>query len=235
MPLRRRNRSGRLVLTAVAAVSLSLAVTGCSSAKDDNGDSKSDASEASIGASPDGRAATGSGEETATATADGGATAPASATGVDGGVTPTSTATTGSPEKARAGRLCTTNDLNFTVGVETQAGGYYLITAKAKPGITCYLEGKPAAVAFGSALDSHATPAEQAVSATVKLSGATRAYAGVNPKTTNDNHGTQYEYLIVSAAHEDPDPISLKLPDTALVAKPVATNWHADRADAVPF
>lgn len=77
-------------------------------------------------------------------------------------------------------------------------------------------------------------PAEHAVSENVVLSGSTRAY-GINPKTTNNDYGKEFDRLHLSIAGDEANSISLDLPETALVDRPVATNWHADPADAVPF
>ncbi|MEU7646192.1 DUF4232 domain-containing protein [Streptomyces huasconensis] len=141
----------------------------------------------------------------------------------------------GGESRAPVEQLCGTNDLTFKLTEKTQAGGYLLVTAKARPGITCYLEGTIPSASFGSSPDSEVTPAEQAVTETVKLSGATAAYAGINPKTTNDDYGTEYERLFLSVAGDEAQAISLKLPSATLVDKPVASNWHADPADVVPF
>ncbi|WP_425825698.1 DUF4232 domain-containing protein [Streptomyces fractus] len=233
MSVRLAHRSGRIVLTALAAVSLSVAATACSSGAAEKDSGKQSTSSGSKADSHDGAKAdtksdanAGSGAKVEDATqAEAGADGKAGA-GATG---------TGASKKERVGQSCGTNDLDFTVGVESQAGGYYLLTAKAKPGITCYLEGKTAAVAFGSSPDSHAGPAEQAVSDTIKLSGSTKAYAGVNPKSVNENGGVEFGQIIVSVGDTGIAPVSLKLPDTAVVAKPIATNWHADPADAVPF
>ncbi|MFI7243142.1 DUF4232 domain-containing protein [Streptomyces qinglanensis] len=133
------------------------------------------------------------------------------------------------------GQACGTDDLNFTVSTETQAGGYYLVTAKAKPGITCYLEGTIPSASFGSAADTKASPAEQAVTDPVELSGSTAAYAGISPKTTNNDDGKELGRLILAVAGDESHPVSFQLPETVRVDRPVTTNWHADPADAVPF
>jgi len=64
------------------------------------------------------------------------------------------------------GQACGTNDLTFTVSEETQAGGYLLVTAKALPGITCYLEGVYPSASFGSSADTEVSPAEHSVTET---------------------------------------------------------------------
>ncbi|MEU7468403.1 DUF4232 domain-containing protein [Streptomyces sp. NPDC044984] len=130
---------------------------------------------------------------------------------------------------------CATSDLSFKVTSKTQAGGYYLITAKAKPGIVCHLEGVSPSASFGSSPDTEVSPAEQSVSDDVVLGGSTAAYAGINPKTTNDNNGVQFDRLHLSVAGDEENSVTLRLPDTATVDRPIATNWHADPADAVPF
>ncbi|MGI5429173.1 DUF4232 domain-containing protein [Streptomyces sp. CA-179760] len=150
-------------------------------------------------------------------------------------LTATATATATAESRGSAARACVTKDLTFKLTSQTQAGGYYLLTAKAKPGVTCYLKGVFPSASFGSAADTEVGPAEHAVSENVVLSGSTRAYAGINPKTTNNDHGKEFERIHLSVAGDEANSVSLDLPDTALVDRPVATNWHADPADAVPF
>ncbi|MEU6992210.1 DUF4232 domain-containing protein [Streptomyces sp. NPDC046465] len=133
------------------------------------------------------------------------------------------------------GLACGTGDLTFKLTEETQAGGYFLITAKARPGITCYLEGTFPSAGFGSSADTQVTPAEQAVTDSVKLSGSTAAYAGINPKTTNDDYGTELGRLFLAVAGDEGNTVALRLPSPTLIDKPISTNWHADPADAVPF
>ncbi|MEU2913060.1 DUF4232 domain-containing protein [Streptomyces massasporeus] len=145
----------------------------------------------------------------------------------------TATATTDS--RSATVRACATKDLSFKVSLKTQAGGYYLVTAKAKSGVTCYLEGVFPSASFGSSADTEVAPAEHAVSDRVTLSGSTAAYAGINPKTTNNDFGKEFDFLHLSVAGDETNAVTLALPDTATVDRPVATNWHADPADAVPF
>ncbi len=132
-------------------------------------------------------------------------------------------------------QACGTNDLTFKVTEKTQAGGYLLVTAKARPGITCYLDGTIPSASFGSSADSEVAPAEQGMTENVKLSGATAAYAGMNPKTTNGDYGTEYERLFLAVAGDEDNAVTLRLPSPTLIDKPVSTNWHANPADAVPF
>ncbi|MFH9590607.1 DUF4232 domain-containing protein [Streptomyces luteogriseus] len=147
----------------------------------------------------------------------------------------TATATTAADSRSNTTRACATKDLSFKVSLKTQAGGYYLVTAKAKSGVTCYLEGVYPSASFGSSADTEVAPAEHAVSERVTLSGSTAAYAGVNPKTTNNDFGKEFDYLHLSVAGDEINAVTLALPETATVDRPVATNWHADPADAVPF
>ncbi|MFE1461032.1 DUF4232 domain-containing protein [Streptomyces nigra] len=128
---------------------------------------------------------------------------------------------------------CGANDITWSTRSESQAGGYILVIAKAKPGITCYLPGTHPTVAFGSD-GTEAGPAEQSVGEPIKLTGGTTAYAGVNPKTTNTNDGKELDSIIVAVDGSDANPVSLKV-GTISVDKPIVTNWHTAAADAVPF
>ncbi|MEU6521727.1 DUF4232 domain-containing protein [Streptomyces sp. NPDC046924] len=130
-------------------------------------------------------------------------------------------------------QVCGANDISWSTRSESQAGGYILIMAKAKSGITCYLPAALPTVAFGSD-GTQAGPAEQTVGKQIKLSGSTTAYAGVNPKTTNEDGGKELDSIIVGVGDEDPNPVSLKV-GTITVDKPIVTNWHTVPADAVPF
>lgn len=142
-------------------------------------------------------------------------------------------ADTGNGERGKVGQECGANDISWSTRSESQAGGYVLIIAKAKPGITCTLPAALPTVAFGSD-GTEAGPAEQSVGDAVTLSEGTTAYAGVNPKTTNDDAGKELDSIIVGVGSEDPNPVSLPV-DTMTVDKPVVTNWHTVAADAVPF
>ncbi|MFJ8593361.1 DUF4232 domain-containing protein [Streptomyces sp. NPDC093598] len=150
-------------------------------------------------------------------------------------LTAAATATATADSRSDTVRACGTKDLTFKVNLETQAGGYYLVTAKAKSGVTCYLKGVFPSASFGSSPDTEVAPAEHSVGENVVLSGSRAAYAGINPKTTNDNHGKQFDRLHLSVAGDETNAVTLTLPETATVDRPIATNWHADPADAVPF
>ncbi|MEU9081336.1 DUF4232 domain-containing protein [Streptomyces sp. NPDC048357] len=141
-------------------------------------------------------------------------------------------ADTGDGERKPVGQVCGANDISWSTRSESQAGGYILIIAKAKPGITCVLPAALPTVAFGSD-GTEAGPAEQAVGKQITLSGSTTAYAGVNPKSTNANGGKELDSIIVAVGANDPDPVSLPVAGIT-VDKPVVTNWHTSPKDAVP-
>lgn len=159
------------------------------------------------------------------------ALAAVAALAIGGAATATATADSG----GRSTQPCATADLNFKITSETQAGGYYLVTAKAKRGITCHLEGVYPSASFGSHPDTEVSPAEHAVSDSVVLGGSATAYAGISPKSTNDDNGVEFDRLHLAVMGDEENAVTLRLPDTAFVDQPIATNWHADPADAVPF
>ncbi|WP_181794642.1 DUF4232 domain-containing protein, partial [Streptomyces sp. WELS2] len=135
-------------------------------------------------------------------------------------------------DKTGYGQSCGSNDLRWSAKSMTQAGGYIQISVSANPGITCVLPAGLPVVAFGSG-GTQAHPAEQSVGSEITLSGGTTVYAGVNPKTTNDDNGTEYSTVIASVSDGDPHPVSLPV-GNIVVDKPVVTNWHTNPADAVP-
>ncbi|WAU81954.1 hypothetical protein O1Q96_20470 [Streptomyces sp. Qhu-G9] len=192
----------------------------------DNGAAKgsSSATPAGDAATPSGSSTTGSSQGTDKGSdATGNGTEDGAGSGVD----------TGNGERKPVEQGCGANDISWSTKSQSQAGGYVLITAKAKSGITCYLPAALPTVAFGSD-GTEAGPAEQAVGEQIKLSGNTTAYAGVNPKTTNADGGKELDFIIVAVGNDDPNPVSLPV-DTITVDKPVVTNWHTAPADAVPF
>ncbi|MFD3486986.1 DUF4232 domain-containing protein [Streptomyces sp. NPDC058665] len=130
---------------------------------------------------------------------------------------------------------CDNGDLDFSLKLESQAGGYYLVTAKAKPGVVCLLQGAPEQVMFGSDPDTVASNAEEGSGDSIKLKGSTVAYVGVNPKGTNNDEGKMFETLIVSVS-DDGDNAGQLTVESADVDRPQVTNWHANSADVVtPF
>lgn len=136
-------------------------------------------------------------------------------------------------DKSGYGQVCGTNDLSWSVSSESQAGGYFLIKAEAKPGITCVIPAALPVVAFGSD-GTEAEPAEQSAGNDITLRAGVAAYAGVNPKTTDEDGGKELSDLIVSVAGDDPNPVSLEV-DPFVVDNPIVTSWHTSAADAVPF
>jgi hypothetical protein len=130
------------------------------------------------------------------------------------------------------GQGCGTNDLDWSAGAETRAGGYILLSVKARSGITCFLPGGHQAVALGSG-GVQAGPVEQSAGEEITLGGGRTVYAGVSPKTTAGDAGTEFGTVIVSVSEQDPHPLSLDI-DRALVEEPVTTNRHTNPADAVP-
>lgn len=142
-------------------------------------------------------------------------------------------ADTGNGKREPVGQVCGANDISWSTRSETQAGGYILVIAKAKSGITCVLPAALPTVAFGSD-GTQAGPAEQSVGRQITLSGSTTAYAGVNPKSADGNGGKELDSIIVAVGDNDPDPVSLPV-DTITVEDPIVTNWHTSPTDAVPF
>ncbi len=144
-----------------------------------------------------------------------------------------STEGTESGEPGRVGQVCGANDLSWSTRTMSQGGGYILVMAKAKSGITCVLPAALPTVAFGSD-GTEAGPAEQSVGKQITLSGGTVAYAGVNPKTTKADGGKELDSIVLAIGDEDANPVSLTV-GTITVDKPVVTNWHTVSKDAVPF
>lgn len=213
-------RSTRLVLAAAAITALAATTTACGP------EDAADAAGPSVAASASSGGSDGSSSDKPSA----------SGSGSNGSSTGGSTDKTdsGDGKKDGYGQSCGTNDLSFTVTSESQAGGYYLVTAKAKPGITCFLEVNTPSVSFGSGADGVASPVGQGGEDPIKLTGSAVAYTGINPKTTDGDGGTEFENVIISTTEDDPNPAELKLPDPATVEKPIVTNWATNRAEAVP-
>lgn len=232
-------RKNRLRTTALAATALvaALSLTACT----DSGAAKSGSSLNGSSSSTDSTDSTTKASDSSdSSAADNGQNSDAkdSGTKAQGGTNSTGTAggsgaDVGNGERAEVGQACGANDINWSTREESQAGGYTLIMAKAKAGITCTLPGTYPVVAFGSG-GIEAGPAEQAVGDEITLSGKTTAYAGMNPKTTNNNDGIEFEDIIVAVDQEDPNPESLPV-GAIKVDKPIVTNWHTNPADAVPF
>ncbi|MEU0376603.1 DUF4232 domain-containing protein [Streptomyces cyaneofuscatus] len=222
-----RNRNRRSALLASAAlVGGALLMTAC---QDTDGSVDSGAAQSS---SP----SAGAGSPSASASEDAASDAPTDAPTSGASDEPTASPSAGNgsgSNGSRVGQVCGANDLSWSTRSESQAGGYILVMAKAKSGITCVLPAALPTVAFGSD-GTEAGPVEQAVGKQITLSKGTVAYAGVNPKTTNTDGGKELDSIIVAVGNEDPNPVSLKV-GTITVDKPVVTNWHTAPKDAVPF
>ncbi|MGW1464529.1 hypothetical protein ACWCPT_09290 [Streptomyces sp. NPDC002308] len=231
-------RSTRLFLAAAAVTALAAASTACSPSDVENAasssapsaESSSPSSGASIPASTSG--SSGSDSSASDSSASGSSGASGSSKSDDG--TAASGDGDGDGDKSGYGQSCGTNDLDFTVTAKSQAGGYYLVTAKAKSGITCYLDVNTPSVSFGSGVDGVASPVGQGGEDPIKLTGSAVAYTGISPKTTDGDGGKEFETVIIATTDDDPDPAELKLPDTATVDKPIVTNWSTDPAETVP-
>lgn len=139
----------------------------------------------------------------------------------------------GAADKTGYGQACGTNDITWSVTSESQAGGYFLIKAKANPGITCVLPIGIPVVAFGSD-GTEAAPAEQSAGQPITLRAGVTVYAGVNPKTTPQDGGKELDSLILSVSDTDQNPVSVKV-GSYVVDKPIVTDWHTKATDAVPF
>ncbi|MFI7324165.1 hypothetical protein ACIBQ3_05675 [Streptomyces rubiginosohelvolus] len=137
-------------------------------------------------------------------------------------------------DKSGYGQSCGTNDLDFTVTWEAQPFSHYLVTAKAKSGITCYLDVNTPSVSFGSGADGVASPVGQGGEDPIKLSGSSVAYAGINVKTTEGEGGKQFENVIIATSEDDPNPAEVELPDAPTVDKPIVTNWSTKRDEVIP-
>ncbi|WP_406323733.1 DUF4232 domain-containing protein [Streptomyces sp. NBC_01637] len=213
-------------LVSAVLVGGAMLMTAC---QDSDAATDTGAAQGSSSATPAGSAVTPSGSSTAGSNQGTGKGSDATGKGTEDGVG----SDTGNGEREPVGQSCGANDVSWSTRSESQAGGYILIIAKAKSGITCYLPAALPTVAFGSD-GTEAGPAEQTAGKQIKLSGSTTAYAGVNPKTTNGNGGKELDSIIVAIGDDDPNPVSLPV-GTITVDHPIVTNWHTAAKDAVPF
>ncbi|MFE4776863.1 hypothetical protein [Streptomyces sp. NPDC056713] len=219
-------RSARLVLAAAAVTALAATTTACNN--DDTADAGSSATPSAVASAGSDGSDSSSSDSPTTSGSNSHDSTDKSDSGDD------SKSGSGDGGKSGYGQSCGTNDLDFTVTSESQAGGYYLVTAKAKSGITCYLDVNTPSVSFGSGADGVASPVGQGGEDPIKLTGSAVAYTGISPKTTKSNAGKQFENVIIAISDNDPNPAELKLPDTANVDKPIVTNWSTNRAETVP-
>ncbi|MFC9329579.1 hypothetical protein [Kitasatospora sp. NPDC057015] len=205
-----------IVPLALAVTALAVTATACG--PENSGPASAE------GAAPTSAAAASTAPSTATATA-----TPTAAAAKSADPKPS---TSGSGDKSGSGQACRANDLTFSAKLETQAGGYILVSAKAKPGITCVLSGEHPVIAFGSG-GIEAANAEQAVGRPITLSGSAIAYAGINPKSTKDNQAVEFKDVIIGIGNADPNPVSIPV-GAVRVDKPIVTNWHTNAKDSVP-
>ncbi|MYW99804.1 hypothetical protein GTY72_09230 [Streptomyces sp. SID8378] len=205
-------RSARLVLAAAVVTALA-ATTACG--PEDPSETGAAAPSASTSASTSASASTEGTESGESSDGKGEAVAPAG-------------------DKSGYGQSCGTNDLDFTVTWEAQPISHYLVTAKAKSSITCYLDVNTPSVSFGSGADGVASPVGQGGEDPIKLSGTSVAYAGINPKTTEGEGGKQFEHVIIATSEDDPNPAEVELPDAPTVDKPIVTNWSTKRDEVIP-
>ncbi|MFF3122308.1 hypothetical protein ACFVRD_08025 [Streptomyces sp. NPDC057908] len=232
MRSRLATRSARLVLAAAAVTALAATTTACDPG--DVADAGSSTAPSAVASAGSGGSDSSSSDSPSTSGSSTGSNTGGSSTGGSSSSGSTGKADSGGGRKGGYGQSCGTNDLDFTVTSESQAGGYYLVTAKAKSGITCYLETNTPSVSFGSGADGVASPVGQGGEDPIKLTGSAVAYTGISPKTTNSNAGKEFENVIIATTDDDPNPAELKLPDPANVDKPIVTNWATNRAEAVP-
>lgn len=214
-------RSARLVLAAAVVTALA-ATTACG--PEDPSETGAAAPSASTSASTSASASTEGTESGESSDGKGEAEAPS---GGDKG-------DSASGDKSGYGQSCGTNDLDFTVTWEAQPISHYLVTAKAKSGITCYLDVNTPSVSFGSGADGVASPVGQGGEDPIKLSGTSVAYAGINAKTTEGEGGKQFEHVIIATSEDDPNPAEVELPDAPTVDKPIVTNWSTKRDEVIP-
>lgn len=230
-------RSARLVLAAAAVTALAATTTACNPEDITNAGSSAAPAPAAASANTGGNNGS-SGDSPSTTGGSGSKVSGSGGSGNSGSATGGSTeqvSASDSGEKSGYGQSCGTNDLDLTVTWEAQPISHYLVTAKAKSGITCYLDVNTPSVSFGSGAEGVASPVGQGGEDPIKLSGSAVAYAGINPKTTDGEGGTEFDFVIVSTTEEDPNPAELELPDMATVDKPIVTNWSTKRNEAVPY
>ncbi|MFI0716482.1 hypothetical protein ACH4SK_39030 [Streptomyces inhibens] len=191
-------RLRRVALTAAAGVALAATVTACgtdggsgSASADDSAASAKATVESSSGASQD---ASGNGKAAGSSSNGGASTKDGSSSS---GSKPGP-----SGDKKGYGQACGANDLKFSPRSETRAGGYILLSARAKPGMTCTIPGGLPSISFGSK-GIEATSAEQTVGPAFTLSGSKTVYAGINPKTTKNNDGVEFTFLIADIGTSD--------------------------------
>ncbi|WP_328412465.1 DUF4232 domain-containing protein [Streptomyces violaceus] len=227
------NRRLRTALAVTAVIGSGLLMTACGGGDES---AASDSSAASAGQASPTAPRGGEGGDTSGGGSSGSGASKSSGGGAAGSGSSDKSGTGGGDsagDKSGYGQSCGTNDISWSVSSEDRAGGYFLIKAEAKSGITCVLPAELPVVAFGSD-GTQARPAEQSAGQPITLRAGVTAYAGVNPKTTKEDGGKELDSLIVSVSGDDPNPESLKA-GSFVVDQPVVSSWHTSAADAVPF
>ncbi|MFE4479321.1 MULTISPECIES: DUF4232 domain-containing protein [Streptomycetaceae] len=214
-------RTRRLALTAAAVAAIAATATACGP---DNSDAAAPTAPVTKAAAPS--------EPAAPATAAPAGAAPTKTAPPKSPAAPAGSASAAPGDKSGYGQVCGANDLDFGAKAETQAGGYLLISAKAKSGITCTLPAGHPVIAFGSG-GIEAAAFEHGAGEQITLSGAKTVYAGIMTKTTKGNQAVQYTDVIIGIGTPDPNPVTVPV-GTTPVDKPVVTNWHTLPKDAVP-
>ncbi|MFD4000936.1 hypothetical protein [Streptomyces rubiginosohelvolus] len=225
MRSRLATRSARLVLAAAVVTALA-ATTACG--PEDPSETGAAAPSAASSSTGDGKGETPSGDSASASEST------SAGTSKSGGSTSGGKGDSAAGDKSGYGQSCGTNDLDFTVTWEAQPISHYLVTAKAKSGITCYLDINTPSVSFGSGADGVASPVGQGGEDPIKLSGSSVAYAGINVKTTEGEGGKQFENVIIATSEDDPNPAEVELPDAPTVDKPIVTNWSTKRDEVIP-
>ncbi|MFB7495069.1 DUF4232 domain-containing protein [Streptomyces sp. NPDC056161] len=231
------NRRLRTALAASAVLSAGLLMTACQGSATGSASASASSTTAGSSTAADQKDSTGapteskSGETNSGNSGSGASDSSGSGTAGSGSSDASGTGSSGTAgDKSGYGQQCGTNDISWSATSETQAGGYFLIKAVAKSGITCVIPAQLPVVAFGSG-GTEAANAEQSAGQPITLKAGVAAYAAVNPKTTNNNDGVEYQDLIVSVAQNDPNPVSLKV-GSFVEDKPVVSSWHTSATEA---
>ncbi|MEU6083240.1 hypothetical protein [Streptomyces sp. NPDC047108] len=136
---------------------------------------------------------------------------------------------TGNDPSGSGKRPCRKSDVSASAEERTQAGGFVMISVKARPGVTCVLPAELPSVSFDSG--AHARPAEQTVGRPITLNSTVTAYAGLNPKTGRGDAGRSFNGFDLSL---DKDTLFLRIPGGLTVDDPVVSNWNNAEYAAVP-
>ncbi|MEW1718376.1 DUF4232 domain-containing protein [Streptomyces sp. NPDC093109] len=131
------------------------------------------------------------------------------------------------------GQSCGANDLDLKI---TDAdGGHYLITAKAKSGITCQLSDTVAVVSYGSGEKSSAYPTDLMAKpgpGSITLSGSSEAFATLVTNSERAEGAPEFKQVKFAVSDEDATPVSVDLPKSADFSDPVVTQWYTTASDA---